>query len=76
MRFPALGQNVDVIQRLAPKLLGGQVEGKAAHHIEAVYAAVGERNAEDFAAETVCDVCRDEWLFEIEIDPAKGGRFI
>ena len=22
----------------------------------------------DFAAETVCDVCRDEWLFEIELD--------
>jgi len=22
----------------------------------------------DFAAETVCDVCRDEWLFEIECD--------
>jgi enamine deaminase RidA (YjgF/YER057c/UK114 family) len=21
-----------------------------------------------FAAETVCDVCRDEWLFEIELD--------
>jgi len=29
-----------------------------------------------FAAETVCDVCRDEWLFEIELDVAKGGRFI
>ena len=29
-----------------------------------------------FAAETVCDVCRDEWLFEIELDAAKGGRFI
>ncbi len=23
---------------------------------------------EDFAVETVCDVCRDEWLFEIECD--------
>jgi enamine deaminase RidA (YjgF/YER057c/UK114 family) len=22
----------------------------------------------DFACETVCDVCRDEWLFEIEVD--------
>ena len=31
---------------------------------------------ETFAAETVCDVCRDEWLFEIEIDAAKDGRFI
>ena len=26
----------------------------------------------DFAAETVCDVCRDEWLFEIEADALKG----
>ena len=25
-----------------------------------------------FAAETVCDVCRDEWLFEIECDAAIG----
>ena len=24
-----------------------------------------------FAAETVCDVCRDEWLFEIELDARK-----
>ena len=24
-----------------------------------------------FAAETVCDVCRDEWLFEIELDAQK-----
>ena len=24
-----------------------------------------------FAAETVCDVCRDEWLFEIELDAEK-----
>lgn len=23
---------------------------------------------DDFACETVCDVCRDEWLFEIEVD--------
>ena len=22
----------------------------------------------DFAAETVCDVCRDDWLFEVELD--------
>ena len=29
-----------------------------------------------FAAETVCDVCRDEWLFEIELDATKGERFI
>lgn len=29
-----------------------------------------------FAAETVCDVCRDEWLFEIEVDAAKGPRAI
>ena len=29
-------------------------------------AAYGLR--EDFAIETVCDVCRDEWLFEIELD--------
>ena len=27
---------------------------------------------ETFAAETVCDVCRDEWLFEIEADALKG----
>ncbi len=27
----------------------------------------------DFAAETVCDVCRDEWLFEIEADALKGA---
>ena len=26
------------------------------------------RLPETFAAETVCDVCRDEWLFEIELD--------
>lgn len=26
----------------------------------------------DFAAETVCDVCRDEWLFEIECDAVHG----
>lgn len=26
----------------------------------------------DFAAETVCDVCRDDWLFEIEADALKG----
>lgn len=26
-----------------------------------------------FAAETVCDVCRDEWLFEIEADALKGA---
>lgn len=26
---------------------------------------------ETFAAETVCDVCRDEWLFEIELDAQK-----
>lgn len=25
---------------------------------------------ENFAMETVCDVCRDEWLFEIEVDAA------
>ena len=25
---------------------------------------------DDFAAVTVCDVCRDEWLFEIELDAA------
>ena len=25
----------------------------------------------DFAAETVCDVCRDEWLFEIELDATR-----
>ena len=25
----------------------------------------------DFAAETVCDVCRDEWLFEIELDASR-----
>ena len=25
----------------------------------------------DFAAETVCDVCRDEWLFEIELDAVR-----
>ena len=25
-----------------------------------------------FAAETVCDVCRDEWLFEVELDARKG----
>ena len=30
----------------------------------------------DFAAETVCDVCRDEWLFEIEADAVKGVRRI
>ena len=30
----------------------------------------------DFAAETVCDVCRDEWLFEIELDAADGRRRI
>ena len=30
----------------------------------------------DFAAETVCDVCRDEWLFEIEADAIKGARKI
>lgn len=30
--------------------------------------------AADFAAETVCDVCRDEWLFEIEADAVKGVR--
>ena len=30
----------------------------------------------DFAAETVCDVCRDEWLFEIELDAVKGTRRI
>lgn len=29
-----------------------------------------------FAAETVCDVCRDEWLFEIELDATKGKRFV
>ena len=29
-----------------------------------------------FAAETVCDVCRDEWLFEIEVDAVKGGRIV
>ena len=29
-----------------------------------------------FAAETVCDVCRDEWLFEIEVDAVKGRRFV
>ena len=28
----------------------------------------------DFAVETVCDVCRDEWLFEIEVDA--GDRLI
>jgi enamine deaminase RidA (YjgF/YER057c/UK114 family) len=27
----------------------------------------------DFAAETVCDVCRDEWLFEIECDTVRGA---
>ena len=31
---------------------------------------------ETFAAETVCDVCRDEWLFEIELDAVAGARFI
>ena len=31
---------------------------------------------ETFAAETVCDVCRDEWLFEIEVDAAQGGRIV
>ena len=25
-----------------------------------------------FAAETVCDVCRDEWLFEIELDAVRN----
>ena len=30
----------------------------------------------DFAVETVCDVCRDEWLFEIELDAVKGVRRI
>ena len=30
----------------------------------------------DFAAETVCDVCRDEWLFEIELDAVRGVRRI
>ncbi len=30
----------------------------------------------DFAAETVCDVCRDEWLFEIEADAVCGPRLI
>lgn len=29
-----------------------------------------------FAAETVCDVCRDEWLFEIEADAVQGVRRI
>ncbi len=29
-----------------------------------------------FAVETVCDVCRDEWLFEIEVDAVKGSRKI
>ena len=29
-----------------------------------------------FAVETVCDVCRDEWLFEIEVDAVKGTRKI
>lgn len=29
-----------------------------------------------FAAETVCDVCRDEWLFEIELDAVHGTRRI
>ena len=24
-----------------------------------------------FAAETVCDVCRDEWLFEVELDAVR-----
>ena len=28
----------------------------------------------DFAAETVCDVCRDEWLFEIELDAVRELR--
>lgn len=32
--------------------------------------------AEDLAAETVCDVCRDEWLVEIELDAVKGKRVI
>lgn len=27
----------------------------------------------DFASETVCDVCRDEWLFEIELDAVRGA---
>ena len=27
----------------------------------------------DFAAETVCDVCRDDWLFEVELDAGKSG---
>ncbi len=31
------------------------------------------RLAPTFAAETVCDVCRDEWLFEIEVDALRGG---
>jgi len=30
----------------------------------------------DFAAETECDVCRDEWLFEIELDAVAGERRI
>ncbi|MBR4652552.1 MAG: hypothetical protein IKO72_04260 [Kiritimatiellae bacterium] len=48
-----------------PAFLGPWREWRAAHGL-----------AEDFAAETVCDVCRDEWLFEIELDAAKGGRII
>lgn len=39
-------------------------------------AAYGLR--QDFAVETVCDVCRDEWLFEIELDaigkPGQPGK--
>ena len=31
---------------------------------------------ENFAVETVCDVCRDEWLFEIEVDAVSGVRKI
>ena len=27
----------------------------------------------DFAAETVCDVCRDDWLFEVELDAGRSG---
>ena len=48
-----------------PAFLGPWREWRAVHGL-----------AEGFAAETVCDVCRDEWLFEIELDAAKGGRII
>ena len=44
-----------------PGFLGAWREWLAAHSLPV-----------DFAAETVCDVCRDEWLFEIECDAVRG----